>query len=117
MAETYHILDWRALPLTLAATLAAGLRNNSRVKMAEANIPVSAETLFIATCADALKILVWHNTKDGQKGKNPPMMILDSLFADKQRQAGTTGFDTPAAFMAWRSTMIKRGDLNGRNAG
>lgn len=115
MAETYHILDWRALPLTLAATLTAGLRDDSRIKMAEADIPVSAQTLFIATCADALKILVWHNTEDARKGKNPPKMILNSLFADKQNE--TTGFDSPAEFMAWRKAMMKRGETNGRDTG
>ena len=30
MAETYHVLDWRALGLPLAATLAGGLRETSR---------------------------------------------------------------------------------------
>ena len=33
MAETYHVLDWRALGLPLAATLAAGMRETSRTTL------------------------------------------------------------------------------------
>ena len=44
MAETYHVLDWRALGLPLAATLAAGLRENSRTRMALAGAKVPTET-------------------------------------------------------------------------
>ena len=32
-AETYHILDYKALPLKLRATLASGLRDSSRSKL------------------------------------------------------------------------------------
>ena len=33
-AETYHIYDYKRLPLTTVAALAVGLRENSRLKMA-----------------------------------------------------------------------------------
>ena len=59
MAETYHVLDWRALGLPLAATLAAGLRENSRTRMALAGAKVPTETLLLGQAADALQLLLW----------------------------------------------------------
>ena len=43
-AETYHIFDYRSLPVKLAATLSAGLRDDSRSKMIMADIPVPPDT-------------------------------------------------------------------------
>lgn len=116
MAETYRIYDWRSLPARLVATLAAGLRDNSRVKMQYSGAKVGLDTLLLATCADALKILVWQNTKDGRKGHNPPKSILSSLI-DPADAGDTKGFDSPADFTAWRNEMLKGGDANGRNTG
>lgn len=31
LAETYHVLDYRSLPLLTAATLASGLRSDARI--------------------------------------------------------------------------------------
>ena len=69
MAETYHALDWRALGLPLAATLAAGLRENSRTRMALAGSVSTVDTLLLGAAVDALHLLVWGKTKDGQKGR------------------------------------------------
>lgn len=105
MAETYHILDWRSLPARLAATLAAGLRENSRIKMKLSGSTVSFETMLTANIADCLRILVWRETKDGMKGVNAPVMFTELITgkgADKDEQ----GFDSPDEFMAWRSRMI-----------
>ena len=33
LAETYHIYDYRSLPVKLVATLSAGLRDDSRIKL------------------------------------------------------------------------------------
>lgn len=117
MAETYHVLDWQALPATLAATLAAGLRDDSRVKMAAAETAVSVDTLLLATCADALKLLIWQNTKDGSRGRNPPKMMLDAIAPAKNKPADTVGFDSPAEFMVWRKSILNRGGTNGRDIG
>lgn len=46
MAETYHVLDWRALGLPLAATLAGGLRETSRTCMALNHAPITTDTLL-----------------------------------------------------------------------
>ena len=54
MAETYHVLDWRALPLRLAATLAAGLPETSRSLRKAAGRTVDFETELLAYAADRL---------------------------------------------------------------
>ena len=71
MAETYHVLDWRALGLPLAATLAGGLRETSRTCMALNHAPITTDTLLLGAMADSLQLLVWSKTKDAQHGRNP----------------------------------------------
>lgn len=51
-AETYQIYDYRSLPLRLVATLAAGLRENSRIKSAGAKASVT--NTLLAMIADQL---------------------------------------------------------------
>ena len=51
MAETYHVLDWRALGLPLAATLAGGLRETSRTCMALNHAPITTDTLLLGAMA------------------------------------------------------------------
>jgi hypothetical protein len=105
-AETYHIYDWRQLPGRYAATLAAGLRDNARIKIKMSGTKVSAELMLLATCADALKLLLWQNTKDGAKGRNAPDSILSAIIG-KEKETGA-GFDTPEEFKAWRKSKLRR---------
>ena len=69
-AETYHILDWRTLPLTTAAALSVGLRDNSRVKMKLAGVEAGQDTLLLAAIVDRLSLLWWAKTKDAESGRN-----------------------------------------------
>lgn len=78
-AETYHVFDYKALPVTTAALLASGLRENSRIKMILAGITVSQDTLLLASAVDALHVLVWTKTKDAQHGRNRPKSIAQAL--------------------------------------
>lgn len=110
MAETYHVYDWRALPGRLAATLAAGLREDSRVKMAAAGQKVRTETLLGAICADALRVQIWQNSRDGMKGKNPPSSIVEKLLEMPTSNDSGEGFAESAEFMAWRNSMLGGGD-------
>ena len=53
-AETYHIYDYRSLPLWLAATLAAGLRDTSRIAMNTTEGKASTTNTILAIIADHL---------------------------------------------------------------
>ena len=48
MAETYGIFDIKRVPASLAATLAVGLRDDSRVMMAKRGAIVDNKTILMA---------------------------------------------------------------------
>ena len=75
-AETYHIYDYRRLPVILAASLAVGLRPDSRIKIKLSGSKVSPEMMMMAAMIDRLTVLVWMQTKDGQHGRNQPKPVL-----------------------------------------
>jgi len=85
-AEVYHILDWRGVPVKLAATLAAGLPEKSRSIRRLTGQKCSMETLLLAAITDRLSLLVWAKTKDAQKGRNRPQMITDSLLVNTEKK-------------------------------
>lgn len=57
-AETYHIYDYQELPVTYAATLAVGLRENSRIKMRMTDRNAPIETIILAGIIDRLSVLL-----------------------------------------------------------
>ncbi len=106
-AETYHVFDYRSLPPKLAATLAAGLPESSRINKAITGRNMSVDTMLRAVIADRLGILVWLKTKDGQKGRNRPESFVDLLNGTRENE--TAGFDSPEAFEAERQRIIGGG--------
>lgn len=110
-AETYQILNWRGLPARLAATLAAGFRPDSRMMMKISGAAAPTESLLLFGILDALRVLVWQNSRDGANGKNPPKSMLDMILSkNKENTAPSVGFDSPEEFMQWRETMLTGGD-------
>ena len=73
-AQYYHVLDWRALPLRLAATLAAGLPETSRSLRKAAGRTVDFETELLAYAADRLTQVLWWLHNDTSK---PPSVLAD----------------------------------------
>lgn len=78
-AETYNIYDYRRLPVEYAATLAHGLRENSRIRMLQSGLTVELNTLLLAHCVDNTAINVYAKTKDATKGKNRPKSVVELL--------------------------------------
>ena len=74
--------------------------------MAITGQPYELKTMLLAAIADRLSILVWQNTKDAQKGKNRPAMLLDSL--TKQSKDSIKTFASGAEFEAARQRFFKR---------
>ena len=97
MAETYNIYDYKALPCRLVATLAVGLRDNSRIKMELSGQSVSLQTMLLAAIADRLSLLVWSKTSDAEKGINKPKMIVDCLDGNTTAEL-SDGFNSPEEF-------------------
>lgn len=93
-AEVYHIFNYRELSLDMAATLCCGLGENSRTMRSKSSLSVSVETLLLANIVDALNILIWQNTKNGQKGINHPESVARRLIGaedEKQNEVYSSG--------------------------
>ena len=109
-AETYLILDYRALSLKLAAVLACGLRDDSRIKMKLAGMKLNPETMLQAAAVDRLSMLVWAKTKDAQRRKNAPKSILAEMLKDKTDQEDKVQpFNSIEEFEAARRRIIEGG--------
>lgn len=106
MAETYHILDYRALPVDLLATLVSGLRDDSRVKMSLSRSKVAMDTLLLAAAVDRLSLLVYANTKDAQHKRNTPKSIVETLTETKTKKDYRT-FSSAKEFEAARAKFLK----------
>ena len=77
LAETYHIYDYRALPVMTLVALVSGLRPDSRIKLKMSNITeVSSEVLLIQIF-DILQLMryQWFATKKDA----PPKLLTDTL--------------------------------------
>lgn len=112
MAETYHILDIRSLPVRLLATLAAGLREGSRCSMALSETDVPSATLLSAAAVDRLGLLVWMLSEDGQSGKNRPASLVQALTGKGEDTQSDEGqymtFDTAEEFDAAWAAIARR---------
>ena len=86
LAETYHILNYRELPVKLLGTLVAGLPEHSRTKLKLNNVSMSQNDIMLISILDRLNILVWQKTKDGQKGKNKPKLILGEILKPSKKE-------------------------------
>ena len=103
LAETYGILDYKALPVSLLATLCSGLRGNSRIKLKLAGVNTDQTTALIAAVADRLSLLVWMQSEDGVHKRNRPKSILSVLLGE---QSAVKAFDTAADFEAARARIL-----------
>lgn len=112
LAETYRIYDYRSYPATYIATLAAGLRDNARIKMKMNNMAYPLETMLMASVADKLSLLLWAKTKDGANGRNRPKMLTDMLLEKPDQDI--VSFESSEAFEdTWRQ--LAGGERIGRN--
>lgn len=113
MAETYGIFDLQALPVATLATLAVGLRENSRIKMHMSGAKTSRNELLLAAAVDRLSMLVWAKTEDGHKGINPPKSLVSLMNgeAPDTNDDDIQSFDSPVEFEAeWaRITGVSHG--------
>ena len=96
-AETYHIYNIYELPVEYIATLAIGLRHNSRIMMAINGLKVDLNSLLLAHIADNTATNVYFKTKDAEKGRNRPKSFVKLLTSDKSEIA--RGFDSGEDFI------------------
>lgn len=85
LAETYHIYDYRQLPLKTIAVFSVGLKNTSRIKMKISKQKVDLDTLILAGISDKLSLWLWSQSKDGQKNINQPVSLVDVVTNNKPK--------------------------------
>ena len=109
LAETYHILDIKALPVQTLAVLSCGLGKDSRVMREIHGEQCTTAELMTAAMVDRLSLLVYANTKDAQKGRNKPEMLIDKLTKTDKTNSDVVAFNSGEEFKAARERIIKGG--------
>ena len=83
------------------ATLSAGLRDDSRIKLKAAGSPVSLENLLLAMIADKIEMFKYGFSEDAKHRRNVPVSILEKLTGeDKKKSTKAMGFRTAEEFEA-----------------
>ena len=106
MAETYHVLNWRELPLKTAAILASGLHQESRSMRKLTGQKLSSLEYIQLAILDELRLLVYSRTEDAKTGKNKPKSLLMKMLRQEE-QPKTLSFRTPEEFEARMQKIIK----------
>ena len=108
MAETYGVFNLFELPPQLAATLAVGLREDSRIKVKMSGMKMDFNKYIIAALFDKVNWLCWTKTKDAQHGTHVPESILDLLLQTNKPNAPDEFmvFDSPEAFEKARQDLL-----------
>lgn len=109
-AETYRILDYRALPVNLAATLASGLGENSRIVRAMRSEKMSLDTTLLAMAVDKIANLVWMLSDDGKKNRNRPESVLKQLLERPQKKQDNDVclFSSAVDFLTARARIVEK---------
>lgn len=115
MTQYYGIWNYEALPAPVAAALAAGLPPEARIRRKLSGQDADLQELLLAAIADRLSILVWFQTKDGQKGRRRPKSLVDLLAGEEPRNS-SGDVEAFASIEAFEAAMAKR-QIEGKNDG
>lgn len=108
LAQTYGILRYREHPARLIATLAAGLRDDARIKLRLAGVKAPLDTLLLASSADSLSWLRWSQTEQARSGSGCPGSILAALLGTAEpAESPVMAFETGAEFEAARDRILQ----------
>lgn len=109
LAETYGIYDYKSLPVVTVATLALGLKGNSRIMLKVTGQRVDIDTLLRAGIFDRLSFLAWSKTKNAQRGQNRPDSVLNELLnGNKKTEREIEVYNTGDEFME-RLNQLRKG--------
>ena len=94
MAETYGIYDYKRLPARTAAMLAAGLRENSRIRQKMEGVPAEINTILLASITDRLGLIL-----SALAGADTPESVVDSIYGHTQKKkSNIMSFDSLEEF-------------------
>lgn len=106
LAETYHIYNYRELPIETVATLAVGLRDTSRIKAKMSGLKTTLDVMLQSMTVDYLAMLFWFQSEDGAKGKNRPQSITAAILGADKKENDIRGFDSGDAFEEARKKLL-----------
>ena len=106
LAETYHILDYKSVPVKTLAALTAGLNEDARSTRKAAGGKAPLRILLPAAILDQLSMLVWMQSKDGQKGINRPKSLVKAMTIGETEQVKS--FRTADEFQEERERILAK---------
>lgn len=110
LMETYHITNMDDYPANFVATLAVGLRDDSRIKMRLKDSKLTLEQGLLALLLDALRINNWMHTKDAQKKRNMPKSLYRQLLGmdePGEKKYDLRHFDSVEEYEAWHKANME----------
>ena len=110
LMETYHITNMDEYPASFVATLAVGLRDDSRIKMRLKDSKLTLEQGLLALLLDALRINNWMHTKDAQKKRNMPKSLYRQLLGmdePGEKKYDLRHFDSVEEYEAWHKANME----------
>lgn len=103
LAETYHILDYKSVPVMTLAALCAGLHDDSRIKLRMMGLNKIAPSFALARAADLLAIINYALT--AKQSTKPPQLYQD-IMTGKRQEKKTSGFSSIEEFEEARKRII-----------
>lgn len=93
--------------MSYIATLCAGLRDTSRIanKLCKTK---SLDTVLRIAQLDALRVLIWQNTKDGAKGRNRPKSLMDQINKKTEQKDKIVAFSSGDDFDRYRQSLMEK---------
>lgn len=114
MMETYHIDDYMSKRCDFIATLAAGLREDSRIRMKISGERITGKMAILSMIYDDVHWLHWAMTEDGQKNRKQPDSLHDRLVGIyKSDDKGILMFESGEDFKKYRRSLLKGGEDRG----
>lgn len=98
-AQYYHIMDYQSLQPSMAATLAMGLPDDSRIKKKIAGVNATLDQLLLALILDDINSFMYARSK--HKGPRPKR-IFKMLTEPPKQKDEYMSFSTPQDYEAWR---------------
>lgn len=108
LAETYHVYDYKQLPAQTVAVFAYGLKDDSRIKQLLSDQVAPVDRVLLAGIVDRLSMLLWIQSKDGQKGVNRPVSLTD-FFVKKEKEdtRDFMTFESPEDYESYRKQLFE----------
>ena len=100
-AETYGVFDYKRLPPIIAATLAAGLGINSRIKRKLSGNKIPIDIGLLALIADGVNHLIWMLASNSDELEKPASLF--DILTGREKTGDVVGFESGEEFIKkWR---------------